>query len=344
MSVLSNIASGLSSLGTSLVNSSAQSAENEKNRLFQARQNELAYQRQVELWRLNNDYNSPSNQMSRLSAAGVNPNLAYDGLSSTGSMPSVSTGGLSGSSETASFSDPMLSVLSTYQNMRQLDLNAAKTESEIEGQRIQNDLNSALANKALQDSLFSTSEREFFENTSDLRKQLLEAGLNETEARIALSRVERIYKLGQYRNLGYQTDILSHQAPDLYLRTGLENALLRAQTDASAASALLDRTSARNLALDYRFKSDTYDYDKWASFYNMRRAGFDARTAGYNSVSSKFGISEAAARSAEFKHLLSSPWYRSFRSVFGSSPMVSNVGSSVGNISNMFLFSLLHRR
>lgn len=38
---------------------------------------ELAYQRSLEMWRLQNDYNSPQAQMARFQAAGLNPHLIY---------------------------------------------------------------------------------------------------------------------------------------------------------------------------------------------------------------------------------------------------------------------------
>lgn len=64
---------------------------NEANRLLNERQYEMAQ----EFWRMNNEYNLPSNQMQRLKTAGLNPNLVYGngtvvGNSSTApSVPSM---------------------------------------------------------------------------------------------------------------------------------------------------------------------------------------------------------------------------------------------------------------
>lgn len=38
---------------------------------------ELAYQRQVEMWHMQNAYNSPEQQMARFGSAGLNPHLIY---------------------------------------------------------------------------------------------------------------------------------------------------------------------------------------------------------------------------------------------------------------------------
>lgn len=43
----------------------------------QRKANKRAYDQQLELWRMNNQYNHPSAQMQRLREAGLNPNLVY---------------------------------------------------------------------------------------------------------------------------------------------------------------------------------------------------------------------------------------------------------------------------
>lgn len=53
----------------------------------------IAYQRQIDFYNMQNDYNSPVNQIARLRSAGINPNLAYanGALNNVGaSTPSVS--------------------------------------------------------------------------------------------------------------------------------------------------------------------------------------------------------------------------------------------------------------
>ena len=44
---------------------------------WQTAENEKAYARSVEMWNMQNRYNSPTAQMSRLRQAGLNPNLVY---------------------------------------------------------------------------------------------------------------------------------------------------------------------------------------------------------------------------------------------------------------------------
>lgn len=47
---------------------------------WQREENKLAFDRSVEMWNMQNAYNSPSAQMERLQEAGLNPNLAYGSL------------------------------------------------------------------------------------------------------------------------------------------------------------------------------------------------------------------------------------------------------------------------
>ena len=57
---------------------------------WQTQENEKAYQRNLQMWNLQNEYNSPTQQMARLRSAGLNPNLVYgSGVTgnSTGSAP-----------------------------------------------------------------------------------------------------------------------------------------------------------------------------------------------------------------------------------------------------------------
>ena len=104
------------------------SEENEKNRIFNNEQASKAYQRQLEFWNMENEYNTPSNQIKRLKEAGLNPDLAYQGLSANASsglssVPQASAGG----------SAPVPATFDTS-GLQNFSLNAAqvaKTLSEV---------------------------------------------------------------------------------------------------------------------------------------------------------------------------------------------------------------------
>ena len=78
------IIGGLGSLAGSMIGANAQRQANIQNMQlakyqnnWQTAENEKAYARSVEMWNMQNQYNSPTAQMSRLRQAGLNPNLVY---------------------------------------------------------------------------------------------------------------------------------------------------------------------------------------------------------------------------------------------------------------------------
>lgn len=101
MSILGGIVAGVGSLfgglGSSAMNNKAVQDTNKTNMeiakyqaQWQQQENEKAYQRSLNMWNLQNEYNSPTQQMARIRAAGLNPNLVYgNGITgnSAGSAP-----------------------------------------------------------------------------------------------------------------------------------------------------------------------------------------------------------------------------------------------------------------
>lgn len=101
MSILGGIVAGVGSLlgglGSSSMNNKAVQDTNKANMeiakyqaQWQQQENEKAYQRSLNMWNLQNEYNSPTQQMARIRAAGLNPNLVYgNGVTgnSAGSTP-----------------------------------------------------------------------------------------------------------------------------------------------------------------------------------------------------------------------------------------------------------------
>lgn len=101
MSIVGGIISGVGSLlggiGSSAMNNKAVKDTNKANMeiakyqaQWQQQENEKAYQRSLNMWNLQNEYNSPTQQMARIRAAGLNPNLVYgNGVAgnSSGSTP-----------------------------------------------------------------------------------------------------------------------------------------------------------------------------------------------------------------------------------------------------------------
>lgn len=88
MGLFSDIASGVATLwnaGASTYNAVKQRHADEANIDRQAKHNrelaEYQFDRNLEMWNLQNEYNSPQSQMRRMTAAGLNPALMYGNIS-----------------------------------------------------------------------------------------------------------------------------------------------------------------------------------------------------------------------------------------------------------------------
>lgn len=73
----------------------AQQQENQKNREYNLMLARTQNQWNLEQWQRENDYNSPTAQMARFRAAGLNPNLAYGQMSNGASSPTLTSGAAS---------------------------------------------------------------------------------------------------------------------------------------------------------------------------------------------------------------------------------------------------------
>lgn len=119
--------STIANIAVSAANRKTQKEENQKSRDFSRAESELAYQRDQEMWRMQNAYNSPQQQMERLKAAGLNPNLVYGAQApgnQSGSAPTYTPA--QGQYGLPKYSIP--DVLSMYQNfeMRQAQIENVK--------------------------------------------------------------------------------------------------------------------------------------------------------------------------------------------------------------------------
>lgn len=88
--------SGLFNMFSSLANNSFNASEAAKNRRWQEQMYEKQYTDNVNLWKMQQDYNTPENQVVRLKQAGINPYLALGNIS-TGSASSVPQSAQAGS-------------------------------------------------------------------------------------------------------------------------------------------------------------------------------------------------------------------------------------------------------
>lgn len=110
----------------------------------QTDQANLAYQRSIEMWHMQNAYNSPAEQMKRFGAAGLNPHLIY-GQGSAGnasSPPQYNAPNLQYRYEAPAYGGAVGAILPTLmsvgtwmQNMRQSEVQIQQSETNTEKTR-----------------------------------------------------------------------------------------------------------------------------------------------------------------------------------------------------------------
>lgn len=112
----------------------AQREENQKNREYNLMLARTQNQWNIEQWQRENDYNSPTAQMSRFRAAGLNPNLVYGQMSNGASSPTLTSGAASSPTDMSAignkrnFGQAMQEALNLEMQKAQIEAIKAGTE------------------------------------------------------------------------------------------------------------------------------------------------------------------------------------------------------------------------
>lgn len=112
----------------------AQQEENQKNREYNLMLARTQNQWNLEQWQRENDYNSPTAQMARFRAAGLNPNLVYGQMSNGASSPTLTSGAASSPTDMSAignkrnFGQAMQEMLGLEMQKAQIEAIKAGTE------------------------------------------------------------------------------------------------------------------------------------------------------------------------------------------------------------------------
>ena len=118
----------LGSAGLGVMNAVANQALNEEQRLWQE-----------EMWKKNNEYNTPVNQMKRLRAAGINPHFAISGGSlGTGTSSSPVSPTSPTPYDFSPISEGINRSIELYQNKRVNDADIELKNAQADNQRTKN--------------------------------------------------------------------------------------------------------------------------------------------------------------------------------------------------------------
>lgn len=138
-SILGSILNGVVGLGgdyaQSILNLKNQKELAKYNAEQQSKLNQQAFDQNIKMWNMQNAYNTPAQQMKRLQAANLNPNLVYGSGNVTGN-----TAGSAPEFQAAKFDTGPYHPVDTRMERAQLALAMSSQFQQIENQKIQNDL------------------------------------------------------------------------------------------------------------------------------------------------------------------------------------------------------------
>lgn len=131
-----------------------------------------AYNRNIELWNMNNQYNSPAEQMKRLKEAGLNPNLVYGNGSVVGNT-SGQAAGATPYGVTKNSKQSLIDELAQTQVLESNDVNIQNKRAETSNILAQNRLLAAQVAKTMaeisnlgQQGISLTRENAFYDDVS----------------------------------------------------------------------------------------------------------------------------------------------------------------------------------
>lgn len=134
--------SALGNIGSSLFGAFYNANQSKINRNFQREMYERQYKDALDFWKLQQDFNSPSNQLNRLLSAGLNPLLMYGegGVTNVANSAAQTPSQPSGAQASYSFTNPFETAqyLLIDAQRQKLTAEADKVKSETDWQKIEN--------------------------------------------------------------------------------------------------------------------------------------------------------------------------------------------------------------
>lgn len=251
----------------------AQQEENEKNRTYNFNLAQLQNKWNLEQWNRENEYNSPAQQMARLKAAGLNPDMMYQNGTSgltAASSPSMTAGAPSSPVDMSALGQRRTIGDAIHQGLQdalvgaQIDVmksEARKNNADAGGQEITNEtlgqINQATFYKIVSESALNREQKRVAEKTGDMlisQKQHFDKLVDEIDSKIDLNdstianmsqqqlmaRVDRLLSIGSFA-MDFQKMLLDF---------GIRRDQLEAQKKVWSAEIVKLITSAKNESAD----------------------------------------------------------------------------------------------
>lgn len=193
------------------------------------------YEKNLEMWNKQNEYNTPSAQMQRYQEAGLNPNLIYN--SGTAVSGNASNSPTYQAPQLKAFTDygdfGASNAVSAYNAFRQTTINQAMTDSNIGLNNLKGDVLAAQALRTLAETKNLTFDYKWKTNTEGLRYQELQKNIDLLGQRIGLTAAQN-QRIGHLNNIAIkQLDIMDQSLYNMKMQGKLteqqyENAKLTA--------------------------------------------------------------------------------------------------------------------
>ena len=251
----------------------AQQEENEKNRTYNFNLAQLQNKWNLEQWNRENEYNSPAQQMARLKAAGLNPDMMYQNGTSgltAASSPSMTAGAPSSPVDMSALGQKRTIGDAIHQGLQdalvgaQIDVmksEARKNNAQAGGQEITNEtlgqINQATFYKIVSESALNREQKRVAEKTGDMlisQKQHFDKLVDEIDSKIDLNNAN-IANMSQQQLMARVDRLLSvgSLAMDfqkMLLDFGIRRDQLEAQKKLWSAEFVKLITSAKNESAD----------------------------------------------------------------------------------------------
>lgn len=321
-------------LGSSLISSAFGSifGDNSAKKQFKYQQqlNREAFQHDVDMWNKNNEYNTPSAQMERLQAAGLNPNLVYGNGGATNTSNNAPTYNAGSAPDVSSARAAAASLanqgFNTALNLQLQQAQAANLNADTQLKSTQNELTATHKEIAMID-------KQFQQGTLDERtqyqlekwKQDLLLGRNQIklgDQQVTLNQKQMEKFDAETENIKQNTKLSEAQAEEICIQILFLPEVLRSQINLNSANAFNAIQSGNEHIATTSLREAQTRVARCEE--SLKRLDIDVKRATVNDVIRSVRF-KSLSEQEQYDILYDFGWLQAVRKTFGAD------GSAAGN-------------